>query len=325
MTASECRAFWVTAPGRSEIRTVPLPESEPDQALVRTRLSAISRGTESLVFHGHVPQSQYQAMRCPFQEGDFPGPVKYGYISVGDVERGAADWAGRRVFCLYPHQDLYVVPVDALLPIPDAVPDERAALAANLETAINGLWDGAPGIGDQVAVVGAGVVGLLAATLVARIPGVAVQVIDIDPTKAEVCDRLGLALTSPDGASDGADLVIHASGSPDGLDTALGIAGMEATVLELSWYGDKSVSVRLGADFHARRLTLKSSQVGRVPSQRRSRWTSRRRLALALDLLTDPVFDALIGGHSAFADLPATMARLAADPAGELCHIVRYD
>ncbi len=297
----------------------------PGEARVRTLVSGLSRGTETLVFAGAVPASQRALMRCPHQEGEFPGPVKYGYCSVGRVEAGPSGWAGRRVFCLYPHQDRYVVSVDALVPIPDAVPSERAVLAANLETAINGLWDAAPRIGDRVAVVGAGVVGSLCAALLARMPGVSVELIDIDPRRAPLAEALGCRFSLPSQATPEADLVVHASGHSSGLATALRIAGFEATVLELSWYGEREVSVPLGEAFHSRRLTLRSSQVGAVATAQRARWTYRRRLTLALELLADPVFEACLGGRSHFPDLPETLARLTRSPDGELCHRVIYD
>lgn len=320
-----CRSYWIAAPGRGEIRTTSLPRPGPDEVLVRTRCSGISRGTESLVFSGLVPPRQYRTMRCPFQEGEFPGPVKYGYISVGAVEEGPAHLLGRRVFCLYPHQDRYVVPAAAVLPIPDAVPDERALLAANMETAINGLWDGAPRVGDRIAVVGGGVVGALAAALAARIPGTRVELVDVDPGRASLAAALGVTFAGPDAVAGEADLVVHASGTEAGLETALTLAGREATVLELSWYGDRAVSARLGGAFHDRRLTLRASQVGEVAPARRARWSRQARLALALSLLTDPMYDALLGGRSSFAELPATMVRLTCNPEGELCHIVAYE
>jgi 2-desacetyl-2-hydroxyethyl bacteriochlorophyllide A dehydrogenase len=323
-TAHTARAFWTVAPGQGEIREASLRPPGPGEVRVQALRSGISRGTESLVFNGQVPPSQWAAMRCPHQEGDFPGPVKYGYASVGRVIEGPAALQGRRVFCLYPHQDHYVVPADAVVPVPDAVPDDRAVLAANLETAVNGLWDAAPRLGDRIAVVGAGVVGSLVAALAARVPGTQVQLIDTDPRRAALARQLGCAFATPNDAAADADLVIHASGHPGGLATALRLAGFEATVLELSWYGDRSVSVPLGEAFHARRLTLRSSQVGAVATAQRARWSYRRRLALALDLLADPVFDALLTGHSAFADLPATLHRLASAPDGALCHVITY-
>lgn len=318
------QAYWTVAPGRGEIRAATLAAPGDADVVVRTLCSGISRGTESLVFQGLVPVSQYAVMRCPFQDGDFPGPVKYGYASVGVVESGPAELLGRRVFCLYPHQTRYVVPATAVTPLPDAVPDARAVLGANMETAVNALWDAAPHLGDRIAVVGAGVVGSLVAALAARIPGVRVELIDPDPRRAALAARLGCTYATPASASGDADLVIHSSGNPAGLATALGLAGFEATVLEMSWYGDRAVPAPLGEAFHSRRLTLRSSQVGAVATAQRARWSYRRRLQLALELLADPVFDALLTGTSPFAELPATLARLATAPDGALCHTITY-
>jgi 2-desacetyl-2-hydroxyethyl bacteriochlorophyllide A dehydrogenase len=323
--SERARAFWIVAPGRGELREETLPVPGMEEVLVRALASGISRGTESLVFMGRVPENQYRAMRCPFQAGDFPAPVKYGYASVGVVEAGPAGLIGRRVFALHPHQNRYVVPADAVVPLPDDVPEKRAVLAANMETAVNALWDGAPRIGDRIAVVGAGTVGCLVAALAARIPGTAVELIDIDPARAALAAALGCRFAHPENAAREVDLVIHASGSAAGLATALSIAGFEATVLELSWYGNAAVAAPLGEAFHAKRLTLRSSQVGSVATLRRARWSHRRRLTLAVDLLRDPVFDHLLSGECAFADLPATMAALATNPSGALCHVVRYD
>ena len=318
------RAYWVVRPGAGEIREALLPVPDAGSVLVRTLCSGISRGTESLVFQGRVPASQYATMRCPFQDGNFPAPVKYGYGSVGRVESGPAQLVGKRIFCLYPHQDLYVVPVDAVISLPDAVSDGRGVLAANMETAINGLWDAAPRLGDRIAVVGAGTVGCLVAALAARLPGVRVELIDIDPRRATIAAHLGCNFAEPEQATENADLVIHTSGHPDGLATALRLAGFEATVLEMSWYGDRPVAAPLGESFHARRLILRSSQVGAVATAQRARWSHRRRLTLALELLADPVFDTLLSGSSPFEELPATVARLAGTPDGTLCHIITY-
>ena len=318
------RAFWTVGASAGEIREAVLPVPGSDEVLVRALCSGISRGTESLVFSGRVPASQYETMRCPFQDGAFPAPVKYGYASVGRIEAGPAQLLGQRIFCLHPHQDLYVVPVEAVIGLPDAVPDARGVLAANMETAVNGLWDAAPRLGDRIAVIGAGVVGCMVAALAARLPGVHVELIDTDPRRAAIAARLGCAFAAPEQAAENADLVIHASGNPDGLATALRLAGFEATVLEMSWYGGRMVAAPLGESFHARRLTLRSSQVGHVATAQRARWNHRRRLALALELLADPLFDALLTGTSPFEELPATMARLAAAPDGALCHVITY-
>lgn len=320
---TDAHAFWVTAPGRGEIRAERLPAAGCGDAVVRTLYSGISRGTESLVQAGRVPPSEYARMRAPFQAGEFPAPVKYGYANVGLVEAGPAALNGRTVFCLYPHQTRYVVPADALHVLPGAVPPGRAVLAANLETALNGLWDAGPLPGDRIAVVGGGTVGCLVAWLAGRIPGCIVELVDVAPARAAIAATLGVRFASPGSAARDADLVIHASGAPAGLATALELAGVEATVVELSWFGDRAVSLPLGGAFHARRLTLRSSQVGSLPPAQRPRWTHRRRLELALALLADPALDALISGESAFAELPAVLPTLAAGDA--LCHRIRYD
>lgn len=320
----KAQGFWIEEPGRGAIRQQPLPAPGVAEARVRTLYSGISRGTESLVFNGRVPESQYAAMRAPFQEGDFPAPIKYGYMAVGEVEDGPPELLGQRVFCLHPHQDRFVVPVTALHPLPDALPAERAVLGANMETAVNGLWDAMPGVGDRIIVVGGGVVGLLQAWLCEQIPGTQVTVVDSNPERAEVARTLGLGFALPDAIDGEADLVIHASGQAAGLRHALAFAGTEATVLEMSWYGAQEVALPLGEAFHSRRLTLRSSQVGRLPSNRLARWGYARRMQLALRLLCDPVLDALITGESDFHALPTLMPALARAPGNTLCHRIRY-
>ena len=318
------RAFWIAEPERGEIRTEPLPALGSNDALVRTLYSGISRGTETLVFKGKVPPGERERMRAPFQVGDFPSPVKYGYCNVGVVEQGPAELVGRRVFCLYPHQTRYVVPASALHALPDDVPPARAVLAANLETAVNALWDAAPRIGDRVAVVGAGTVGCLAAWLAARVAGTEVELIDVDERKGTAARALGVPFRAPEAARREADIVIHASGSAAGLATALELAAFEATVAEVSWYGDATPAVPLGGAFHSRRLTLKSSQVGTVAAAQRARWSYMRRLELVMRLLAAAELDALITGESPFEELPAVLARLASSPGYTLTHRIAY-
>jgi threonine dehydrogenase-like Zn-dependent dehydrogenase len=277
------------------------------------------------VFKGAVPPSEYERMRAPFQEGDFPAPVKYGYCMVGRVIQGPAEFQGREVFCLHPHQDRFVVPTSAVHPLPSDVPAARAVLAANLETALNGLWDAGVLPGDRVSVVGAGSVGCLTAWLAARIPGCEVELIDINPQRAAVANALGARFALPENAAGDADVVIHASGTQGGITLALRLAAFEATVLEMSWYGDRSVSLPLGEAFHSRRLVLKSSQVGAVAGARRARRTLQSRLRLALSLLNDAALDELINSESRFVDLPRTMAQLSSAPGEAIMHRVRYD
>jgi threonine dehydrogenase-like Zn-dependent dehydrogenase len=319
------RAFWLRAPGVGEIRSEALPEPGPDEVRVRAVRSGISRGTETLVFRGGVPPDQLTAMRAPFQEGDLPGPVKYGYLSVGVVERGPRALRGRTVFCLHPHQTAYVVPAAAVSVVPDGVPPARAVLAGTVETAVNALWDAAPLIGDRVAVVGAGMVGCCVARLLRRYPGVAVTLVDVDAGRAEIAAALDVEFALPAAAAGGRDLVVHASATSAGLQRSLELLAPEGTVLDLSWYGDREVRLSLGGAFHSGRLGIRSSQVGTVSPARRGRRSPAERLALALDLLRDPAFDALLTGEARFDELPDVMARLAAGSLPALCHTITYD
>jgi threonine dehydrogenase-like Zn-dependent dehydrogenase len=319
------RAFWIREPGAGEIRPAALPEPGPEQVLVRALVSGVSRGTETLVFAGRVPPSQYAAMRAPFQEGDFPGPVKYGYLSVGIVEEGPAPLRGQRVFCLHPHQSAYVVPAAAVVPVPEGVPAERAVLAGTVETAVNALWDAPPLVGDRVTVVGAGMVGCCVARLLAGFPGVEVCVVDPDEAKAPVVAALGARFAAPGAATGGQDLVVHASGTGEGLQLGLDLLRPEGTVLDLSWYGDAEVRLSLGGAFHSGRLAIRASQVGTLAPARRGTRSHAERLGLALELLRDPAFDALLTGRSPFADLPTLLPRLAGGELAALCHTITYD
>ena len=320
----EARAFWLREPGVGEIRPVSLPTLAPDEVLVRAVRSGISRGTERLVFDGRVPAGQYGVMRAPFQDGDFPGPVKYGYLSVGVVADGPADLCGRTVFCLHPHQTAYVVPRSAVTVVPDGVPPQRAVLAGTVETAVNALWDAAPLVGDRVAVVGAGMVGCCVARLLAGFPGVSVTLVDVDPSRASVASALGVEFASPDQVAGDRDLVFHTSATAAGLQRSIDLLAPEGVVIELSWYGDDVTAVSLGGAFHSGRLTVRASQVGRVAAARRDRRTTADRLALALDLLRDPAFDVLLTGESPFEELPEVMPRIARGELPGLCHTVVY-
>lgn len=318
-------AFWLVEPGRGELLPAHVPEPGPGEVRVRTLRSAVSRGTETLVFRGEVPRGQWAAMRAPFQEGELPAPVKYGYLSVGVVEAGSRELLGRTVFCLHPHQTAYVVPATAVVPVPDGVPPDRAVLAGTVETAVNALWDAPPLLGDRVAVVGGGMVGCCVARLLARVPGTAVTLVDVDPARAATAAALGVGFAAPADAPAGQDLVVHASATEAGLQRSLDLLAPEGTVLELSWYGDRPVRLSLGGAFHSGRLTVRASQVGAVAPARRERRTTRDRLRLALDLLHDEAFDALLAGPVPFADLPGLMAGLAAGSVPGLCHVITYD
>ncbi len=314
------RALWVR-PGVGELRPVSLPAPGPGEVLVHTLFSGISRGTEALVFRGEVPVGQHQIMRAPFQEGDFPGPLKYGYLNVGVVAQGPPELLGRTVFCLYPHQTAYVVPASAVTPVPEGVPPARAVLAGTVETAVNALWDGAPLIGDRVSVIGAGMVGCCVAALLARIPGVEAQLVDVNPARAEVAKALGVDFAGPETAAAQRDLTFHASATAAGLQLALETLAPGGSVIELSWYGTREVKLALGGSFHSGRLSIRASQVGQVARPGRSH---AERLALALDLLRDPVFDALISGESPFDELPEVLAQLATGERDALLHVINH-
>jgi hypothetical protein len=316
------RALWITGLGVAELREEEVQQGAGD-VVVESRFGGISRGTEALVFRGGVPESERARMRAPLQAGEFPYPVKYGYATVGRVVVGPKDLLDRNVFVLHPHQDRFAAPQTMAVPLPAEVPPERAVLAANLETALNIVWDAGASPGDRIAVVGAGTVGALAGWLCGRLPAAEVTLVDIDPGRAALARALGCGFAAPEAAPGDCDCVIHASASDAGLATALDLAGLEATVIEASWYGDRPARVGLGGAFHSRRLRIVSSQVGLVPADRRARWSTRRRLDTALSLLTNPALDALISGETRFDDLAEAYGGILDRPE-TLCHRIRY-
>lgn len=318
------RAVWYAKKGAVELRPAPLKLPGPGEALVRTLFSGISRGTERLVFNGAVASSEWERMRAPLQEGAFPFPVKYGYCATGVVEEGPKNLLGRMVFCLHPHQDYFIAPADMLVPVPEGIPPRRATLAANMETALNAAWDGGAGPADRIVVVGGGIVGLLVAHLAARLPGSDVTLVDIEPSRAELAARLGACFAAPDAAPRDADVVFHTSATAAGLDTAIGCGGMEATIVEMSWYGDRPVAINLGGAFHSRRLELMSSQVGQVSPGRRPRWSYRRRLEAATTLLQEPALDLLVAEEIAFEDAATALPKVLRPEARGLAPVIRY-
>ncbi len=320
----EAVGFWVTAPGAGELRRASLREPGAAEVRLRTLWTGVSRGTEALVARGEVPASERDRMRAPFQEGGFPFPVKYGYLAVGVVEEGPAPLVGRTVFSLTPHESASVVPADAVALVPDDVPARRAVLAGAVETAVNVLWDAAPVVGDRMAVVGAGMIGGAIARLAAGIPGADVVLVDVDPARAATAAALGARFALPADAPTDRDVVIEASGTAAGLQLALRLAATDGEVVVASWFGSRPVPLELGADFHSRRLALRSSQVGAVAPRRRDRRTPRERLALALRLLADPAFEALLGASSPYTELPAVAATLAAGDAEPLCRTIDW-
>lgn len=317
-------AFWATGPRAGELRRETLGVPTDHEVRVRTRWTGVSRGTEAIVLRGEVPESEHDRMRAPFQSGTFPFPVKYGYLNVGVVEQGPLPLVGKTVFTLFPHQSWFVVPADAVTVVPDAVPPRRAVLAGAAETAVNVLWDARPALGDRVTVIGAGMIGCSIARLASGIPGVEVTLVDVDPAKAPVAHLLGVDFASPEDAEPDRDIVIEASGTAEGLSRALELAATDGAVIVASWFGSRPVALDLGADFHSRRLTLVSSQVGAVAASHRARRTTRQRLELALRLLEDPAFDVLLNGSSPWTDLPAAMASIAEGSSDGLCHTIDW-
>ncbi|KAA9107810.1 zinc-dependent alcohol dehydrogenase [Microbacterium rhizomatis] len=322
--AIEAEAFWVEEPGRGALRTEEIRDRGPGEVLVRTLYTGISRGTEALVFRGEVPPSEHERMRAPFQGGDFPGPVKYGYLNVGVVEHGPPELEGRTVFTLFPHQSRFVIPASAVTLVPEGVPARRAVLAGAVETAVNVLWDAAPLVGDRVSVIGGGLIGTNVALLLAGIPGIDLVVVDGDHAKADLCRSLDIRYAPPEAAPTDRDLVIETSGSGEGLQLALACAAFEGEIVVASWFGDRSVSLPLGGAFHSRRLTIRSSQVGAVSPRRSGRRTTTDRLSLALGMLVDPRFDAVLTGSSPWRDLPTVMSAIAAGTAPGLCHTIDW-
>lgn len=318
------QALWYTAPGRAEIRGEKLAPPAAAELRVRALYGALSRGTESLVLSGRVPQGEFDRMRAPFMAGHFPFPVKYGYATVGEVEGGPKELAGRPVFALYPHQSHFNIPQSAVVPVPANVPPQRAVLSANMETALNAVWDAAPSPADRIAVVGAGAVGAMVAFICGRLPGAEVTLVDINPARAGLARALNVGFARPDAAKDGCDVVFHASGNSAGLDTAIALAGDEASVVEMSWYGDAPVTASLGGAFHSRRLKLISSQVGKIAPSHRARWTHGRRLAAALTLLADARLDALLAPAVPFHELPRRLPGLLEAGNGGVAQLISY-
>lgn len=316
-------ALWFEAKETCGLREEGLPAPSNDEVLVRTLFSGISRGTESLIFRGAVPESEFDRMRGPHMQGAFPFPVKYGYAAVGHVEAGPHHLLGKSVFALHPHQDRFVLPVDQVTVLPETLPPQRAVLTANMETALNIVWDAAIQPGDRVAVFGAGVVGSLVAYLSSRIVGTETVLVDLDPKRQGLATDLGLSFSAADRLDGEFDVLINATASAAALENAIAHAGVEAKIVEASWYGDRPVTIPLGGAFHSRRLSLVSSQVGAVPASRRARWSYARRLAKALDLLLDDRLDRLISGETRFSELPAAYGRILSTQ-DTLCHRIRY-
>ncbi|MGB3763440.1 MAG: zinc-binding alcohol dehydrogenase [Ornithinimicrobium sp.] len=324
----QASSFWSSGAGSGEVRTHVVARPGPGEVLVRALHSGISRGSESLVYTGQVPPSVSTAMRAPFQEGDLPGPVKYGYLSVGEVielgSTGSHLRLGQRVFALFPHQDRYVIPVEAATIVPDDVPSRRAVLAGVVETAINVVWDATPRWGERIAVLGCGLVGASVCALLRDFPLARLVVVDPQPRSVALAARLGIESLTPEQVTAEFDTVVHCSGTQDGLALGLSLLAFEGQLVETSWFGQHSPVVPLGAEFHSRRLTIRASQVSTVAPSMRERRTRRDRMAAALAELRDPFYDSLLTGSTTLADLPETMAGIASGHMPGWCQVVDY-
>lgn len=318
------RSLWYVKSGVAELRTERLGPPRPGEARVATRYSAISRGTERLVANGEVPESEWDRMRAPFQAGAFPYPVKYGYSATGIVTAGSDAILGKTVFCLHPHQDHFQVAEDMLVEVPDGIPAKRATLAANLETALNAHWDAGTAPGDKILIVGAGIVGLLVGYLAQRMAGASVAITDIDLGRAPLATALGLTFVAPDSVPTGNRITFHTTATGAGLETAINAAAFEGRIIELSWYGARAATLRLGGAFHSRRLQIISSQVGHVAPSHRATVTLRQRLEKAIRLLDAPCLDHLVTDEIAFDDAPDRLTSIFTNPGLGGCPILTY-
>lgn len=320
------REYWTEAPGTGRVREVSLPVPGPDEVLIETEVSGISPGTETLVHRGEVPDAVAGLMRAPQQLGELPFPVSHGYLNVGVVRQGPAELLGRRVFTLSGHRSHVAVPAAACHLVADEVPAKRALLAGVAEVGLNAVWESQVSLADRAAVIGGGLVGLVTALLVQRTSPARLQLVETSAVRRELAAQLGLDAVEPQDAAFDNDVVFHTSASQPGLQQALQITGDDATVVEMSWYGDRQPQLPLGADFHARRLRLVASQVGEVAAPKRLRRSRSQRLAAALGLLDDR-FDALVTGSSPLAKLPEVMndfARAAEWTRSQLLHVITY-
>jgi 2-desacetyl-2-hydroxyethyl bacteriochlorophyllide A dehydrogenase len=306
-----------TAPGRVDL--VPAEgalTTPPGSALVRTLVSALSAGTELLAFRGQIaPGTVLDETLASLGSGTFQYPFRYGYAAVGDVTAVGTGvdptWVGRRVFAFEPHATAFVAPVADLVPVPEGLAPERAALLAHMETAVNLVLDGAPLLGEQTLVIGQGTVGLLVSALLARFPLSSLTVCEPLPHRAAAARTLGAPQALPAdqvvGAlgDRGADLVYELSGNPAALELAIAAAGHEGRIVVGSWYGSKRASVDLGGRFHRRRLRLISSQVTHIAPALSARWNKQRRFDLAWTALQEIDTRSLISHRVPFAEAQA--------------------
>jgi 2-desacetyl-2-hydroxyethyl bacteriochlorophyllide A dehydrogenase len=331
------QALVFVGPGRVEVVDEEQAPPGAGEVLVRTRVSAVSAGTERLVFRGELPRGLPLDESLPALAGASSSyPARFGYAAVGDVAAVGpgvdATWTGRRVFAFAPHASAFAARAADVLPVPDGLDAERAALYANMETAVTLALDGAPRVGERVAVVGQGTVGLLATAVLARFPLQTLVVVDAAPARA----RLGLALGADAAVTDaaaarvalgaaGADLTFELTGDPAALDVAVAVTGREGRVVVGSFYGSRRAPVDLGAHFHRGRLTIASSQVSHLPPALTGRWDRARRTEVTWRELARVDVAPLISHRFALGRAAEAYARLDAGPSQASQILLTYE
>lgn len=315
-------ALWHTSPEKSEIKQAASFEISGEICEIQSLYSLVSTGTERLVATGKIPTGLYNSMQVPYMEGDFSLPVKYGYSLVGEVVKGPL--LGKTVHLLHPHQDYCKVAAADVFPIPDEVPAVRATLASNLETAVNAVWDSGVSVGDRVAVVGFGIIGSLVARLLAQLPAVSLTILEKDPDRIKMAKSMGFEVSPNENLSTPLDIAFHCSSTAAGLQTCIDTVGLEGKVIELSWYGDKSVELNLGGTFHPQRKVIISSQVSQIPASHQHRWDFRRRKEAVFELLKNPDFDLHTPKTTPFTNLPEVFSEIRKGSSKQLVWIVDY-
>ncbi len=332
MTAS---ALVFTGPREVALEERPVESPGPDEVLVRSRVSAISPGTELLVYRGDAPTDLEADVSIDALEGDLSFPTRYGYATVGEVVEtgpGAEGYHGERVFAFHPHQSRFCAGVPELFISPPDLDDEALALLPTAETATNLLLDGGPRVGERVVVFGAGVVGLATVRLLAELSLEELVVVEPLEGRRELARAFGADRTVPPGATGtfadsdppGADLVYEVSGQPEALDAALSVAGYDGRVVVGSWYGSKRADLDLGGSFHRDRIGVTSSQVSTISPELRGRWSRERRRGTALDALRRIDTDRLVTDRVPFRSAPAAYERLDTDPERTLQVLLEY-
>jgi 2-desacetyl-2-hydroxyethyl bacteriochlorophyllide A dehydrogenase len=298
-------SLYFTAPYQVSVRQETLPPLARDQVVVQTLVSAISPGTELLIYRGQAPTDIRLDETIPDLAGEFGFPLKYGYAAVGRVIGRGADvtpeWHDRLVFSFHPHESHFLTSPAELIPVPAGISPDEATFLPNMETAVNFLMDGRPMIGEQVAVFGQGVVGLLTTALLARFPLTRLVTFDCYPLRRKKSLDLGAHaslnptlpgeidqgfITAEEGRPyPGVDLAYELTGNPEALDQAIAITGFNGRVVIGSWYGQKRANIDLGGRFHRSRVRLISSQVSTIAPEWSGRWTKSRRLELSWKMI----------------------------------------